>query len=435
MSEFTDNIIGSFSAIANKIGSQRHLGAVRDGFVSLLPLMIVGSLVTLINNLPIGDGRALRDVLSSIPVLSWIVSVNGNVWWGTFGMLAIFACFSISYNLAKSYEGNPLSAGLVSLATYFAAAPQATEALGGWGYLHISYVNAQGLFVAIIIALITTEIFVKFSKSPKLIINMPAGVPPAVSRSFAALIPSILTVIIVSAAVVLFTLFVGNNLFDFISQTLVRPLGEGSGTLAFGFVIVFLTHLFWVFGIHGPNIFEGLLQPLNLLALDNNQALFNAGATEGYTIFSKAFLDAYVYMGGSGVGLGLVISLLLLSKAKSHRMIGKLGAAPAVFNINEPLLFGVPIVLNPTLAVPFILSPLVLLVIAYNATAAGIVPPVMVLIPWTTPPVISGFLVSNSITGPILQIINLAISVLIYMPFVKIADNAEKKKEMEAEAA
>lgn len=438
-SSFIDNL----SMVAGRIGRQRHLGAIRDGFITLMPLMIVGSLVTLINNFPIGTGdnpdrQYLKQLLADIPWLKWITDLNGNVWWGTFGMISIFAVIAISYYLAKSYKSaNSLSAAVVSLAAFLCAVPQTAqiasasgEMVEGWGFIKAAYVNASGLFVAIIISLIATEIFVRLSRSKKMTIKMPEGVPPAVSRSFAALLPGMLTILIVTVLTVLLAELLQNNIFDFITNTIMEPLSKSSGSLGFGLIIVFFTHFLWAFGIHGPNIFEGILQPLNVMAIDKNQALLEAGATGGFLIFNKSFVDAFVYMGGSGVGLGLIIAILLVSRLKQNRMVARLSAGPGIFNINEPVIFGLPIVLNPVFIIPFILAPVLCLLIAYGATVIGFLPIVRAVIPWTTPPILSGlFATGFAWQGPVIQIINLVLSILIYIPFVKIADRIEMRKE------
>lgn len=444
-SKKSSGFIDAISMVAGKIGNQRHLGAIRDGFITLMPLLIVGSLVTLINNFPVGAGSddTLRWVyLEGNPAFQWLANLNGSVWWGTFGMISIFAAATISYYLAKYYDGNRLSAAIISLASYMTIVPQmaifnledGTEA-AGWGFINYKYVNATGLFVAIIVALVATELFVRLSKTNKLIIKMPSNVPPAVSRSFASLLPGMITIIIVGLLGVIINLIASQNVFDLISETILTPLSKTSGSFGFGIVIVFLTHLLWSFGIHGPNIFEAILQPLNVMAIENNTALMT-GASVAPVIFNKSFADAFIYMGGSGVGLGLVVAILLVSKSKQNRMVGKLGMAPGLFNINEPVIFGLPIVLNPIFVIPFIIAPIISLIIAYAATAIGFLPIVTAVIPWTTPPILSGLLATNfAWQGPVIQVINLALSILIYLPFVKAADKIEMKKEMEAGAA
>jgi len=446
-----NSFVDRFATIAGAIGRQRHLGAIRDGFVTIMPLMILGSLVTLINNIPLTNDPSsvqypmLGGWLGQFPALKWIPMLNGNIWWGTFGLLTIFAVISIAYHLAKSYEINPISAAVVSLSTYLCIVPQmsqnmiledGTNAGGLWGNLNWGYLNAGALFMAIILALITTEIFVRLSRNKKMIIKMPASVPPAVSRSFAALIPTLATVTIVVGVSTLITAYAGVNILDWVRDAIMGSLTFVSGQFGFGLIVVFLTHLFWLFGIHGANMFEGILQTFNATAIENNLAIAQGGVGE-ILIFNKSFADAFVYMGGVGVGLGLVIALIMVGKSKQNRMIGRLGAAPSLFNINEPVLFGLPIVLNPIFIVPFLLAPVISLSIAYGATALGFLPAVSYVIPWTTPPILSGlFATGFAWQGPVIQAINLTLSVLIYIPFVKIADAVEAKREKtEAEKA
>lgn len=424
------DFINKLSLFAAKLGNQRHLSAIRDGFVTLMPLLIVGSLVTLINNIPIGtgDGQVLKVWLAQIPMLSWVVDVNGSVYWGTFGMLSIFSCMTISYYLAKSYDKDPIATSVISLSAFLSIVPQMAvgEKESMWGFINWVYVNASGLFVAIIISLITTEIFVKLSNSKKLIIKMPEGVPPAVSRSFAALIPGMLSILAISFIAVLFNIIFKNNIFDWVTKTVLGPLSQASGSLVFGVIVVLLTHILWVFGIHGPNILEGVLQPLNVMAIPNNIDVLSGGSGD-IIIMNKSFLDAFVYMGGSGTCLGLVIAIFSISKLKQTRAIANLSIAPGLFNINEPVIFGLPIVLNPIMIIPFVLAPLCCLFVAYGATAIGFLPPAQAIIPWTTPPILSGLFVTNwAWQGPVIQIINLALSILIYIPFVKVLDTRQQ---------
>jgi PTS system cellobiose-specific IIC component len=182
-------------------------------------------------------------------------------------------------------------------------------------------------------------------------------------------------------------------------------------------------------------MFEGILQTFNVDAVANNLAVVGGTAAAGdkILIFNKSFADAFIYMGGAGVCLGLVIALLLVGKSKQNRMTGRIGIAPALFNINEPILFGLPIVLNPVFAIPFILAPTINLIIGYIATAIGFLPAVQYVIPWTMPPILSGLMATGwAWQAAIVQLINLTLSVLIYLPFVKVADKIEEKREAEA---
>lgn len=426
--------VDKFASVAGSIGRQRHLGAIRDGFVTVMPLMIVGSVFTLLNRFPIGSGKDggkayLVDFFNEINGLKWIADLNGSIWWGSFGLLSIFAIASIAYYLAKSYDNNnPIGASMVALSAYLCIVPQMSG--GTWGLIDYNYLNSTSLFAAVIISLISSEMYSRLCMSDKLKIKMPDGVPPAVGKSFAALLPSLITLAcIVGVAAIINTY--SKNTLDILKELIVSPLRNASGSYGFGLVVVLLTHIFWMFGIHGANMFEGILQTFNSDAVAQNFS--SGGYGPDILIFNKSFVDAFVYMGGAGICLGLVIALLLVGKSEQNRVTGRLCLAPAIFNINEPMLFGLPIVLNPVFAIPFILGPVINLTIAYFATAIGFLPAVQFVIPWTMPPILSGLMATGwAWQAPVIQIINLTLSVLIYIPFVKVADKLEERSMQSA---
>lgn len=409
-----------------KLGSQRHLAAVRDGFISLVPLAIAGSFAVLINNMPF---EPYKNFMANVFGDSW-TSFGGNVWWGTFAIISIFLAFTVSYFLAKSYDSNALSAGLLSLSVFFILMPQVNPD-GAWGNIHWGYTNSMGMFVAIIVALLTTELFVKLSKAKVLVIKMPEGVPPAVARSFAALLPGMITLAVASFVMIAFTA-AGTNIFAVVVKYVATPLTNVADSLGSALLIVFMTHFLWFFGLHGSNIIGGVVEPILLPLLTKNMELVDAGVSQfsdKLHIVTKPFLDGFVYLGGAGTTLALLIAILVVSRKKQLREVGKLGIGPGFFNINEPVIFGLPLVLNPIFFVPFILTPLVLTVISYAAIAIGLVPHTIAMIPWTTPPIVGGFLATGSWQGGVLAGINLIVAVAIYLPFIYLADRAEEKRE------
>ncbi|BEP29738.1 PTS cellobiose transporter subunit IIC [Helicovermis profundi] len=418
--------------VAAKFGSQRHLVAIRDGFVALMPLIIAGSFAVLLNNLPI---PGYQNIMNNIFGGSW-KSFGGNIWWGTFAVISLFLVFSISYNLAKSYEANGLSAGLISLANFAILLPQAAnvtspsgEAFSAWGNISWTYINAQGMFVAIIVALVSTEIFVKLSKSDKLTIKMPDTVPPAVSKSFASLIPGI----IVLSIFALLTIFIGfassgSNIFALISKFVSTPLQNVADSLGSAVTIVFMTQFLWFFGLHGSNIIGSVIEPILLPLLNANMEAVAAGLPPVH-IVTKPFLDTFVYLGGAGTTLSLLIAIFISGKRKQNKEIAKLGIGPGLFNINEPVIFGMPIVLNPLLFIPFLFGPVVLVIISYFAMASGLVPKTIAMVPWTFPPIIGAALATSSIRGGILAAFNLVLAVLMYIPFIIAGEKLEEKRE------
>ncbi len=420
----------NFVPIAGKIGAQRHLVAIRDGFVQIMPLLLALSFAVLINGLPIPGWADWRN--ANIP---WLSTINGNVWFGVFGFLAVFLVFAISANLAKSRGVDGIQAGLVSAAAFFIMLPQAVmvtpeggEPFSAWGLISYTKLGTQGMLIALIGALVFTELFCWLQSKKSLIIKMPDGVPPAVARSFAAVFPGIIVCFVAAIVGMLFGL-AGTDIFTWVFDTITKPMSHISNTLPSLLALMFFNHFIWFFGLHGANLLGGLIEPVLLQNLANNVDALAAGKAMEF-IVTKPFIDTFVYMGGSGTTVGLLIAVLIGSKLKQQRDVAKLSIGPAFFNINEPTIFGLPIVLNVVYVIPFIVGPMILATIAYLATAVGIVPMTSVLVPWTMPPVLGAFLATGgSVMGGLVALINLAISIVIYLPFVYIANSVEKKKE------
>lgn len=423
MKKFINFMEKHFVPVAGRIGAQRHLVAIRDGFVTLMPLIIAGSLGTLINALPI---EVYQNFMTNVFGESW-KNFGGNIWSGSFAIMSFLVVFTIAYNLAKSYEADGLTAGVVAFASLLSITKPTADGSG----IPYSAAGGLGLFLAIIVALISTEIFVRLRRNKSLIIKMPDNVPPAVSKSFASLLPVMITIAIFSVIRILFAVIGVDDIHKLIYDALQAPLGAVANTLWSAILIVLLNHLFWFFGLHGSNILEPVMQAVYLPALEKNAAAAAAGAANAAipNIVTKPFFDAFVYMGGSGATICLIIAIYIASKRKHHRNMANLSLGPGLFNINESMIYGMPIVLNPAFIIPFILTPVVLTIISYIATATGLVPRTIAMIPWTTPPIISGWIATGgSIAGSILQIVNLAIGVFMYIPFIVLAEKIEDKK-------
>jgi PTS system cellobiose-specific IIC component len=417
MSAFVDKAM----MVGGQIGSQKHLASVKDGFISLMPLIMAGSAALIVKNIPIPGWQSILP--------GGIVNVCNFVWWGTFGFLSVYAVFAIAYNLAKYYGMDQIRTGFVALASFLAVIPQSSQinGSGAWGWISWGYTNSNSMFIAIAIALVSTEIFVRLSKNKYLVIKMPDTVPPAVSKSFSAMIPAILTISIIATIGVLVEFIFSKNVFDAVSSIFI-PLVKASDSLASGLVIVFLTHLFWIIGLHGPSIVGAVWEPLSLKLLSENQEALALGLPIPH-IMSNAFLNSFVYLGGAGATLGLLIATLLVARSKMYRTLGKACIGPGIFEINEPVIFGLPIVLNPFFIIPFVFGPIVLTIISYIVTNMGLVGRAYAIIPWATPPIASGYLATGDWRACVLQVVNIAISIIIYMPFVKIADRMEMKRE------
>lgn len=436
MEKFTAFMDKYILPYATKLGAQRHLVAVRDAFIAMIPLTIIGSFATLINNMPF---EGLSKFLAENTFGQYIKTVNGDIWWGTLAIMALLLVIGTSYNLAKSYEENGLQAAMISTAIFFFLAPQTasilpqgtTEAVTGWGFMPIAYLGTTALFTAIIVGLLGTELFIKLGKVKGLVIKMPDAVPPAVSRSFAKLIPGMLTVVIFAiVGVIIRGVTDGAFLTDLINKYVGIPLSGITDSLGGAIAITLFIHGLWFVGLHGSNIALPITSTLlTKLGADNAQIMATGSGEQLHTL-AGPFFDAFINMGGSGLIVGLLIAIAIAGKSRKDMLA--LGAAPAAFNINEPVIFGLPIVLNPIYGIPFIIAPVVGTIVAYLSIKSGLVSPIIVAsMPWTTPPIISGFLATGHISGAILSIVNIIISTLIYLPFVYAAERMEAKKYAE----
>lgn len=412
--------------IAGRIGNQRHLRALRDGILLSMPLIIIGSIFLILGNLPIEGYPDWLDSIGVAHIFNKIVN-------GSFGLMALVAAFGIAHSLAEDYEVDGVSAGITSLAAFIIVTPDLiTDAGSGIPYI---YVGSSGLFVAIVVALISAEIF-RFFIQKEFTIKMPEGVPIAVEKSFAALLPGLMVVLAWGFIYYLLVTTGIDNIHTLLTNTLGKPLGAIGGSLWGTLLIIAFNSIFWFVGIHGANTINPVIQPVWLQNTDANRIAFQAGQ-ELPNIITNEFMLNFVWIGGGGTTIGLVLCLFLFAKGKNNKAMGRLTVAPGFFNINEPVLFGLPIVLNFKLLIPFILAPVATAIIAYIGMSTGLVAKTAgIVVPWTMPPIISGYLATGGkISGAVIQVITLVISVLIYYPFVRSTDKAQLKAEREEEIA
>lgn len=411
--------------VAGRIAGQRHLQALRDGIVLSTPLLIIGSIFLILANLPFEGYLAF---MSHVFGKDWTTALSYPVS-ATFGIMALIASFGIAYRLAEKYGVDPLSSGAISVAAFILATPTFTEFLpaGAKAAVHVTgvlpmmYMGSKGLFVAMILALISTEIYRKIIQM-NIVFKMPDGVPPAVSKSFVALIPGAAVILVVwlLRLGVEHTSF--HDLHSVVTKLLAGPLGAFGGSLFGTIIIVLLLNLLWTTGLHGGAIVGAVMGPIWLSSLDDNRLAIAAGH-DPHNIFTQPFFDLFVYMGGSGVTVVFAFMMAFFSKSQQAKQLGRLALGPGLFNINEPIVFGAPVVMNPILMVPFILTPVITTIVTYLAMKTGMVPLTNgVLPPWTSPPIMGGYLATLSWKGAAMQLVNLAIAFSIYFPFFKIWD-------------
>lgn len=435
----------NFVPIAAKIGGQKHLVAIRDAFAGLMPLVMVGAFAVLLNNVFFVPWSLLANFIGENS--AFIVWANTNLAplfslmeSGTLAILALGLAFSLGYNRARGEDQDALSTGLINVACFIllGALSRNNPDVASWVS---NYLGAQGIFIALFVGLIAPEIYFAVVRK-NWVIKMPEQVPPAVTRGFVAVIPGFLTVLCFGVVGYFFNRVAEMNIFAWFEINISQALMTLSQGLISIVVISFLIPLFWFFGLHGANILEAVMSPVygtlglqNIDLFSNGITAIGTGANE-LAVWVRGSWDAYVFMGGSGATLPLILAFLLFSKVKEHKEIAKLGVAPGIFMINEPILFGIPIVLNPIFLIPFILVQPILTVVAYLATTAGLAGPIVNQVPWTTPPILNAYLATNGSFGAVLvSIINLALAFIIYLPFVLAANRQQKAEDAETKLA
>lgn len=409
-----------------KLAQQRHLQAVRNGIVATLPLIIVGSFFLIIAMPPLPQDWGIYQFL------------NGNAgtimlpYRMTMFIMTIYATFGIGYSLAESYELDKLTGGILAMIAFLctitpvSVSADANVGVSGW-VMPMANLGGGGLFVSIIVSCLAVEVY-RLTANSKFKITMPEQVPPAVARSFEALTPTI--VVVVSMAVI--TYFIGFDWHGAVA-TIVSPLVSAADTLPSVLLLIFLITGFWSFGIHGVSIIGSLARPLWLQLIDANTAAAASGIAPT-AIAAEPFFQWFIWIGGSGCTIGLAILLAFKAKSKYASSLGKTAFLPSLFNINEPIIFGTPIVLNPTLIIPFILVPMVTATIAWVATSIGLVNKVVMTAPWTLPGPVGAYLATGGDwRAAVLNILLIVVSVVLYYPFFKMYDNKLLKEEMETE--
>ena len=443
MEKFQNGIESVLVPIAAKLNSQRHICAVRDAFILSFPLTMAGSLMVLLNFVllsPDGFIAKLLRLESFIPNLADYQSIFSPVLKGSADILSILVVFLIARNVAKTLKADDLLAGLTAVSVYFIIYPD-YNVVNDVNNLSTKFMGAQGLFVAILVGLLVGEFMAILSKSKKLEIRMPDQVPPAVSRSFKVLLPIIIITLSFSILNFMIKKVSPGGLHEWVYTVIQSPLTKLGQNIGSVIVLALLCQVLWAMGIHGPNTIAAVRDTMFAEAGNANMLyIAEHGTAWGapYPITYSGLFDAFGAYGGSGATLGLIIAIILFSKAKEQKSIAKLSLAPGLFNINEMVIFGLPIVLNPIYIIPFVLAPIVNIIIGYSAVCIfKIIPPVAYGVPWTTPGPLVPFLgTGGNIMGLVIGIICLAVSVLIYAPFVIASSKASTMGEnLEGEKA
>ena len=451
-------------------GQNKYLNAIKNGFQNFMPATISGAVGVLWTNVLVNSSTGLGAIWKPIMALEVLNPIFAAMQYATISCITIGVTMLVASEIAEANGETgayPAVLGFILwmmvTPTSFAAKDLAASYIDAKGISHgfslgqfinvtgeaaknkitadsfsysgimSSYTGATGLFTGLIVAILGMELYNMFRKNDALKIKMPEQVPPGVARAFEVLIPTCLTAIVVGAVGLVCQLATGAELNALIYNVIQKPLQNIIGNNIVAVCIMYvIIMLFWCVGIHGNNMVSAVKEPIFRPLLYANTAAYTAGNDIPY-VMNLTMIQMFAEFGGSGVTIGLVIAILIFSKREDNRTIAGISVVPGLFNINETMTFGVPLVLNPILDIPFILAPVVTLVVGYLLVSSGFCPKIVLEVPWTMPPVFLGFLCTGGkLMGAVSQLIVIALSVVIYTPFL-IAYEKYQAKQSEAE--
>ncbi len=413
----------------SKFTNTKVIKALKDCMMFSLPFLMIGSLFLLIANLPIKS-------LNTLVAECGLADICSQVYSSTFSLMALFTVVGITYSYLKNDKiSTAVNGALTGLAAFVLLTPSSKVLENGeavTGVISKDWTAGQGMICAILIGFLVGYIY-SLCIRKDIRVKMPEGVPPGVADSFSSLLPTgIITII--CAIIYAVCHFVFKTTFaELIYSAIQIPLQGVTDSFAGVVIMTVMMSLLWWTGVHGGSICGGILSPILQANMAANQKILDSGVAltvqNGGHIFTQQFWDNFLCMSGAGIVIGLVIYITFFAKSESLRSLGKLSIVPNIFNINEPIIFGTPIVLNIYLLIPFVLVPLIIGISSYLLMYFGILPLFSgVMVPWTTPPIISGFLIGGWKVA-LWQLVMIIISFVVYFPFIKKIDTLSSKNE------
>ncbi len=401
------------------------LAAVRSGLIVTMPLVLLGSCAVLLNSFPL---PAYKTMMQDVFGPNWQL-FGGFVWNGTFAVMSLILLFSIGQHLAEQYNAanpvvqvSPVITGLVAFASLVCMIEVNA------GMLPQRWIGVAGLFVALLVALVASRLFLFLFSCKSLRLHLPGGSTDlAVPHAFNALLPGMLTVLLFAGIGIGVQALWGTSVHEAVHTLIRKPFDAAGDGLERGVLYIASLQWLWFFGIHGANVLDPITHDIYGAAMAANEAAAAAGKPLPH-IMTKPFMDTFVFMGGAGASISLAGALLLFGNAQANRKLAGLSLVPGIFNINEVLLFGLPVILNPVMLIPFVLTPLLLALISYVAVASGLVPGTRAAVEWTTPILLNGYLTTGSIKGTALQLVNITVGIFAYAPFVLISNKLTAKR-------
>ena len=414
------------SPLSTKLGNQRHLQAISNGMMMALALIVVGSIFLIIANPPIN--LDLVDMNTSnifmkglISWKQWAVANYNTItipYTMTMGLIGLVTAFGVGYCLAESYKMKAAINGIISMCVFLMIAAPVNE-----GQLSMAYLGADGLFVALIVGLLSVEICRVVGQ--RVVFTFPDSVPSAVTNFVNSLLPLAANIIMIYGINLIFIATTGKALPELIMSVLTPAISSVDNVWAYMGIFVF-SNILWLFGINGSSIIFPIVFTLGITNTGLNAELVNAGQSAEHIMNLQMY--RYAVLGGGGNTLGLVL-LMCFSQVKHLRSIGKLSVVPGICGINEPVIFGGPIVLNPILAIPFVLMPCISIGLGYWVQSIGLVNLGYIVDPSFTPFLAQGFLSALDMRNVIFMCVLIAISMTVYYPFFKVYEKSLMEKE------
>ena len=428
---FFDTLSNVLGKVSIKLSGNIYINAIKDGMLAYMPFAFIASIFLIIAFFPV---PAFTDFITNITGLKTAVwqgklALVNDASLGIGGLLVLLA---ISRSLADKLKINGMQVTLTAVVSFVLLVPFGTQTIDAntnIKFIDVTFLGAQTIFLSILISIMTAKVY-QFIDKKGFKIKMPAAVPPAVSAPFESIIPSFVVITIFWIIRLVIDAFSGGSALAIFNTVLGMPLQAVGGSLPGVIVVKMFSQLLWFFGIHGDSIVNGVMTPIFQVLQDANKTVSMAGGVPA-NIICQSFWDSF-----AGIGIvGSILAIILIAKSKRYKEMKKIAGVPYIFNVGEPTLFGIRLMMNVVYFIPFILGNGASIVISYMAFALKLVPVCTGLaqVPWTTPLIISGYLTTGSIAGSILQIVCLVAVVLIWLPFVKVADNQILKEEAELE--
>ena len=438
---FSEVLEDKLMDVAAWVDENKYLNSIKDAFTVFMPFVIVGSFGTLLKALISSNTTGLAQFIPALSVLGPAFTALN---FCCLSFMTLPVIYLIAHNIAKHNKAPEIATGLVCIAAYISmvrpnfvvnlakALPEGVTLADGTTAVTVnamsqSIFGAQGLFVGMLVGLLVAELFDKLTTIDAIRIKMPPSVPAGIANSFNVMIPVFLTLVITSVFGGLFATLTGSYINDWVYSLLQAPMEGLFQTTPGILVAVILSQLFWFLGIHGGLVISPIRNPMFVAAISANVLAFNSGATPD-RIFTQGFWMEFIVPGGAGMTLCFLIAIFLFSKRDDHKSDAKLAFLPGLCGISEPVVFGIPLVLNPTFMIPFVFNSALSAGIALFATKIGFLPCNVVDIPFGVPVLLNAFL-GHGWQGLVVQIICLTVCTFTWIPFV-LASNKQYEMEM-----